>query len=98
MVLKFWPGLAIRLLTKKSGTSWPLVDKLHNLFGKITRVDIVPTVGGRGFIIILDKKISLYFYQDHDHFSYDGFGVGEYDGGDVTIFDNLNQPISNSRE
>ena len=96
--LKFSPNLAMRFLSKNSGANWPLLNKLHNLFGQIKRVDIIPTTAGRGFILILDKKMSLHFYQDHDHFYYDGFEMGEYDGGDVTIFDNLNSPISNSRE
>lgn len=98
LALKFWPSLAMRFLSKQSGANWSLTNKLHRIFGQVNRVDITPTVSGRGFILILDKKISLYFYQDHNHFSYDGFEMGEYDGGDVTIFDNLNNPVSNSRE
>ena len=97
-LLKFWPSLAMRFLSRKSGTSWALTNKLHRVLGQVNRVDITPTVGGRGFVIILDSKISLHFYQDHDHFAYDGFEVGEYEGGDVTIFDNINNPVSNSRE
>lgn len=97
-LLKFWPSLAMRFFARKSGVNWTLVNDLHTKFGRVERVDIIPTASGRGFILILDKKLSLHFYQDHDHFAYDGFEMGEYEGGDVTIFDSLNKRFSNSRE
>lgn len=60
------------------------------MFATAKRVDIFPlTSGERGFVLMLNKNTALYFYQDGDHFIYDGFEVGEYDGGDVTIFDHL---------
>ncbi|MFH1990390.1 MAG: hypothetical protein ABIJ19_00855, partial [Patescibacteria group bacterium] len=53
------------------------------------RIDILPSESGlRGFVVVLDRKTAIYFYQDGDHFVYDGFEMGRYDKGDVTIFDN----------
>jgi hypothetical protein len=64
--------------------------KAHALFEKVERVDIVPSRSNmRGFQIILDGLLSLYFSQDGDHFVYDGFEMGPYEDGDVTIFDKL---------
>lgn len=64
--------------------------KAHALFEKVERVDIVPARGSmRGFQVILDGLLSLYFSQEGDHFVYDGFEMGPYDEGDVTIFDKL---------
>jgi len=64
--------------------------KAHALFQKIERVDIVPSRSNlRGFRIVLDSLLSLYFSQDGDHFVYDGFEIGPDDEGDVTIFDKL---------
>ena len=40
-------------------------------------------------MLVIDQKDALYFYQDGDHFSYDGCEIGEYEKGEVTIFDNL---------
>jgi hypothetical protein len=64
--------------------------KAHAFFQKIERVDFVPSRGSmRGFQIILDSLLSLYFSQEGDHFVYDGFEMGPYDDGDVTVLDKL---------
>lgn len=64
----------------------------HALFQKVERVDIVPSHSNmRGFQLILDGLLSLYFSQEGDHFVYDGFEMGPYDDGDVTILDKLRQ-------
>jgi len=74
-------ALWVRLKLKK-------IFGLHEELAKNKRVDISPTSGGgRGFIIVLDQKTSFYFYQDGDHFIYDGCEMGEYEKGDVTVFD-----------
>lgn len=88
IVLKFWPELAIMKMAKKMGIANPLFDKAHKIFSQVERIDILPAVSGyRGFQLIIDGKTALYFYQDGDHFIYDGFEMGEYEKGDVTIFD-----------
>lgn len=95
LLLKLWPKAAFKLFAKELGIVNPVFDKAHDIFGNIKRVDIYPSASGqRGFIVILDLKTALYFYQDGDHFKYDGFEMGEYDRGDVTIFDNIAEKIS----
>ena len=67
-----------------------LTKKGEQLFRKAERIDLIPSASGeRGFILILNKTIAFYFYQEHDHFRYDGFETGEYDRGEVTIFDHF---------
>ncbi len=87
--LKFWPRLGMLYLSKKIGIKKPIFGKAHELFSKSERIDIFPAATPRGFIIVLDRETALYFYQDGDHFVYDGFEMGEYEKGDVTIFDSL---------
>lgn len=90
LLLKFWPTLAMRRLAKDMGIENLIFDKAHEVFSEIQHIDLLPLRGGhRGFMIILDRKTALYFYQDGNHFKYDGYEMGEYDRGDVTIFDNL---------
>ncbi len=79
-------------LAKKIGIANPMFSEAHDLFSKVRRIDLLPLkFGYRGFMIVLDKKTALYFHQDYDHFIYDGFEMGKYEKGDVTIFDNLAQ-------
>lgn len=64
------------------------ISKVHEELSETGRVDIFPSESGkRGFVLILDRKRAFYFYQDGDHFFYDGCEVGEYEKGEVTIFD-----------
>lgn len=89
LLLRFWPKLAMRYFAREMGIKNPLFDKAHKLFTGTERIDIFPAQSARGFILILDRKTSLHFYQDGDHFVYDGFEMGEYEKGDVTIFDRI---------
>ncbi len=83
-------------LAKQMGINNSLFDEAHNLFSKVRRIDILPlTYGYRGFMIVIDKKTALYFHQDYDHFVYDGFEIGKYEKGDVTIFDHLGREKQN---
>jgi hypothetical protein len=78
----------IRLAGEMGYPSNGPVRKAHRVFEKAERIDVVPsTGGGRGFQIVFNGMFSLHFSQDGDHFMYDGFEMGEYEGGDVTIFD-----------
>lgn len=90
ILLRFWPSKGLARLTKEFGMDPEVMEKANDLFFNVKRIDIVPSAsGGRGFQIILDKSTALYFYQDGDRFIYDGSETGEYESGDVTIFDNL---------
>lgn len=91
LLLKFCPNLAMKMMARKMGIENPIFEPIHEVFSKIKRIELLPLQSGsRGFMLILDNKTALYFYQDGDHFVYDGFEMGEYEKGDVTIFDNLN--------
>lgn len=88
VLLRFAPLRGVRRLSRKMGIDPDIADKANALFAGTERVDIVPSrTGTRGFQIILNRSTALYFYQDGDHFVYDGFESGEYDKGDVTLFD-----------
>lgn len=88
MIARFFPKLFFRWHARRMGINATLCDKAHEVFTRVDRVDLFPLQSGsRGFQIILDRHTALYFYQDGDHFIYDGFEMGEYEKGDVTIFD-----------
>jgi hypothetical protein len=91
ILMRFAPKTFLLFAAKKQGIKPQRIDYAMKLFGGNSRVDIhpLPSQSGRGFIVILDNKLSLYFYQDGDHFYYDGCEMGEYEKGDVTIFDRL---------
>ncbi len=78
-------------MARKQGLNSKKIKYADKLFRDTKRIDIQPLSGsdGRGFIIFLDNQLSLYFYQDGDHFYFDGFEIGEYDSGDVKVFDGL---------
>ncbi|MBI4120007.1 MAG: hypothetical protein HY454_00935 [Parcubacteria group bacterium] len=87
-LLRVLPLQGIRRLSRRLGVDPDVADKAHALFENIEKVDLVPLQSGqRGFQLILDQSTALYFYQDGDHFKYDGFEMGEYEKGDVTVFD-----------
>lgn len=89
-LLRFWPTRGLSRLAKELGLNSQLMEESQNLFSKVSRIDIIPDNSGeRGFQIILDKLTALYFYQEGDHFIFDGSEAGEYENGDVTIFDRL---------
>jgi len=88
LLLRFWPLAGIKSLSRELGLDPDVGEKAHKAFKDTQRIDIVPsTSGGREFQIIIDGSIALYFYQDGDHFVYDGFESGEYENGDITVFD-----------
>ena len=90
ILLRLWPQKGLTHLAREFGMNPKSMEKANNLFSKVKRIDIIPSASTeRGFQIILDKSTALYFYQDDDHFIFDGSEVGEYEGGDVTIFDHL---------
>lgn len=90
LLLKTWPKFEMRRMAKRMVIDNVIFDKLHEVFDKVERVDIFPSGGNkRGFILVLDRQTALFFYQDGDHFEYDGFEMGEYNKGEVTIFDSL---------
>lgn len=91
ILMRFAPGIFLRYAAWRQGIGPRDIDYAAKLFGAGKRVEIhpLPSSGGRGFVIVLDNRFSLHFYQDGDHFYYDGCEIGEYEKGDVTIFDKL---------
>lgn len=91
--LKFWPNITMKYMAKEIGIKNPIFRQLHQTLFRVKRVDIFPfspkQSGHRGFMIVLDRKTALYFYQDGGHFIYDGYEMGEYEKGDVAVFDGL---------
>jgi hypothetical protein len=84
------PDEAVEILARKMGVKNIIFKELHHAFFEVKRVDIFPCNGGsRGFILVLDRETALFFYQKGDHFIYDGFEIGPYAKGDVTIFDQV---------
>lgn len=80
-----------RLAKELGGPGIELSKKAHALFVDAQRVDIIPSRSDlRGFQVVIDSTLSLFFVQDSDHFVYDGFEIGRpYEAGDVTLFDGL---------
>ncbi|NTW13914.1 MAG: hypothetical protein HGA31_02690 [Candidatus Moranbacteria bacterium] len=67
-------------------------EKIHAVLDKSRRIDIEPLSGsGRGFRLIVDRRTAYIFHQEGDGFDYDGYEVGDFEKGDVTIFDDLNE-------
>lgn len=91
ILMRVNPTLGFKRLNKRLGIQNDIFDKAHELFSNTKSIDLFPlsSPSGRGFMIVIDRKTALYFYQDGDHFKYDGFEIGPYEKGDVTIFDNL---------
>jgi len=91
LLMRFAPKIFLRYAANEQGVKSQKIDYAMKLFGESKRIDIhpLPSRSGRGFIITLDNRLSLFFYQDGDHFYYDGCEMGEYEKGDVTVFDNI---------
>ena len=90
LFIKFFPQTFLKFSARKQGIDPRKLDWADKLFADCQRIDIQPTSGGsRGFILTLDNKLTLWFFQDGDHFTFDGYEMGEYDSGEVTDFDQL---------
>lgn len=88
VLLRISPLRGIKRLSRDLGVDPDAADKAHKLFEETKRIDIIPSKSGsRGFQLIIDGSTALYFYQDGDHFVYDGWETGKYEKGDVTLFD-----------
>lgn len=91
ILLKFRPQAGFKRLNRKLEIENDIFDKADAVFQKAERIELYPISGShRGFVLVIDLKTALYFYQDGDHFKYDGFEIGEYEKGNITVFDNIN--------
>ena len=92
MILKFFPHLFLKWHAGHMNIDDKMISYAQNLFAdKKIHIQPLSGVSGRGFIIFVDNKISFWFFQDENHFVYDGFEMGEYDDGDVTVFDSKSE-------
>ena len=89
-LMRFFPKTFLKISADDLGLEGRKIDLAYKLFDD-AKVHIEPLSGeSRGFIITLDGKLSLWFLQDGNHFKFDGIEMGEYDDGEVTVFDELN--------
>jgi hypothetical protein len=90
LLLKIAPRLFMKSFAKNLDLDFEKVEMAMQLF-EGAKVHIQPMSGarGRGFILCLDNKLTLWFHQDGTCFKYDGHEMGEYDDGEVTVFDRL---------
>lgn len=81
LLLRISPMRGFKRLNRSLGVKNDKFDKAHELFSNTKSIDIFPlnSSSGRGFMIVLDRDTALYFYQDGDHFKYDGFEMGKYE-------------------
>ncbi len=87
-LLRIAPMYGAMRLARLLGFDPDLGERLHFLFAPTRRVHVEPLCSGlRGFQLIINNMTALYFYQNGDHFEYDGFEVGHYEDGKVTVFD-----------
>lgn len=92
-LMRFNPRGLFAQAAREQGIDNRKIDAAEALFRNAKRIDIQPLSGehGRGFIITINNGLSLWFNQDGDAFVYDGFEIGPYDNGDITVFDSLKQ-------
>ena len=93
LLMRFFPKVFLKTHAEKLNIGGDKLELAYKLFDGCKRIDIQPLAGtgGRGFIICLDNKLTLWFYQDGDHFKFDGIEMGEYGNGEVTVFDALKE-------
>jgi len=94
LFLKFFPRTFFCLESKKHGVDKRL-EACKKLFDGSQRIDFFSLNDTqRGFMIVIDTKFSLWFYQDGDHFIFDGWEMGEYNNGEVVVLDSCRNQTS----
>ena len=89
LLMRYAPKIFMRYASREQSVDYQDLERAMKLFSQAKRIDFRPLSGmnGRGLIIFLDQKLSLWFFQDGDHFTFDGYEMGPYDKGEVTVFD-----------
>lgn len=74
------PGDALRIASQLEGLPPDLFAQADEVFSSARQIEFCPigTKQKPGWMIILDQKLSLWFYRQDDHFVYDGFEIGDY--------------------
>jgi hypothetical protein len=90
-IFRFFPQMVMHTFAKKMGADYSMLEVLDKAFHRTQHVDIFPFSpkdgGQRGFMLVLGNKLAFYFYQDGESFRYDGYEMGEYEKGNVAVFD-----------
>ncbi|MBI3572725.1 MAG: hypothetical protein HY092_00820 [Candidatus Kerfeldbacteria bacterium] len=78
--MKQSPNKGFRLAAHLQGLPEDIFATAEDLFRSTKCVEFVPLRGKKhpGIMIILDRKFSLWFFREDDHFTYDGFEIGDY--------------------
>ena len=89
--MRLFPKMWSKYHASKMGIDTNLISLADKLLGrhKSKRIDFFTFKSGRGFRIVIDNKFCLWFFQDGDHFYYDGWEAGKYNNGDIAILDKL---------
>jgi len=86
ILFRYVPFLWLRWVAYRKHIKHPPF-RLDKLLRKYKKVHIKFHHDVRGFRLELDNQVSLWFEQRGDHFEYDGWEVGDYEDGEVTVFD-----------
>ncbi len=81
-LLSHQPNEAFRLASRLEGLSPDIFDKADEIFSAVETIEFCPigTPKEPGWIIVLDQRFSLWFYQKDKKWIYDGFEIGDYSG------------------
>lgn len=79
-LLRTAPVDAFGLVAESEGLSADLFDHARELFSAVQRIEFCPigTKKDPGWKLILDHKLSLWFYQQGDTYRFDGWEIGDY--------------------
>jgi|GEM_PF-1454260 len=92
-IFRYFPQLGMCIFARGINADYSMLEILDKAFHQAKHVDIFPFSpkdgGQRGFMLVLDRKMAFYFYQDGESFQYDGYEMGEYKKGNVTVFDEI---------
>lgn len=76
------PAEAWRFVAADQGLNPDVVDTAQTLFGDATRIDLITMhTSKKGFILIINQRLSLWFYKRGTGYVYDGHEIGPYDQG-----------------
>lgn len=79
-LLQKYPRAAFQYVAATLGLDQNLLDQAHEIFNSAKHIEIHPLADKEhpGMIIILDQKLSLWFYKYGTEYRYDGFELGDY--------------------
>lgn len=89
LFLRFSPRYFLRRAAKREGIDARKLEATQEVFCEHDRIDFFPFSDqqGRSCVLVINRTYALFFEQNGDHFVFDGFEMGKYNPGDVTVFD-----------